>query len=78
MKVNGSTILEGERIVLVPYKREHVPRLVETTRELELVVIIVFLSQWVSRRHVLFDEELKFRSRSLTHHCNSTQYLINS
>lgn len=44
MKVNGSTILEGERIVLVPYKREHVPRLVETSRELELVVINCILA----------------------------------
>lgn len=55
MKFNGSTILEGERIVLVPYKREHVPRLVETSRELELVIIIVFWSQCVSRRQVLSD-----------------------
>lgn len=53
MKVNGGTILEGERIVLVPYKREHVPRLVETSRELELVVINCILA-------VMFC--LKFRS----------------
>ena len=42
MKVNGSTILEGERIVLVPYKREHVPRLVETSRELNCILAVMF------------------------------------
>ena len=26
MKINSETVLAGERIVLVPYKKEHVPR----------------------------------------------------
>ena len=68
MKVNGSTILEGERIVLVPYKREHVPRLVETSRELELVVINCILA-------VMFC--LIIKNLNLDH-CNETQNPMNS
>ncbi|KAK2571860.1 N-acetyltransferase 9-like protein [Acropora cervicornis] len=50
MKVNGSTILEGERIVLVPYKREHVPRYHEWMQSAEL------LEQTASERLTLEQE----------------------
>ena len=28
MRINSETVLEGDKIVLVPYRKEHVPRLV--------------------------------------------------
>ena len=33
MRKNGDTVLEGEKIVLVPYKTNHVPRLVWFNKE---------------------------------------------
>jgi len=50
MKVNSETVLEGERIVLVPYRKEHVPRYHEWMQSHEL------LEQTASERLTLEQE----------------------
>ena len=42
MRINSETVLEGEKIVLVPYRKEHVPRYVCSIEEFELHFTLVY------------------------------------
>ena len=41
MRINSETVLEGERILLVPYRKEHVPRLVKLCKTAKASYICV-------------------------------------
>jgi len=68
MKVNSETVLAGERIVLVPYKKEHVPRYHDWMQSPEL------LEQTASERLTL-DQEYEMQ-QSWFHDENSNFYCL--
>ncbi|XP_020616957.1 N-acetyltransferase 9-like protein [Orbicella faveolata] len=68
MKVNSETVLAGERIVLVPYKKEHVPRYHDWMQSPEL------LEQTASERLTL-DQEYEMQ-QSWFHDENKCTFII--